>query len=219
MLTDEHSTIKIFFEHIFVSGDKHGNILVKDLKTEEIISPPSFDLLVGADGAFSLVREDLLKRSRINFSRDFIDLGYKELHIPPTVASLPDGQIVEKYALDRPYGLHIWPRGRFMLIALPNPDLSFTATLFAPYSGEDGFDSLHNSDSDESTREYFKRHFPDVEKLMPFLSQDFRNNPVGSLVTVRTNPWNSDSTVLIGDAAHAVVPFYGQGFVKAFLFD
>ena len=114
------------------------------------------------------------------------------------------------YALESHEGLHIWPRGRFMLIALPNEDKSFTATLFAPNHGPDGFDSVDPNDASAVTA-YFQRHFPDVLPLMPDLAIDYRSNPVGSLVTVRVDPWVQGSVLLLGDAAHAVVPFFGQG--------
>lgn len=170
-----------------------------------------YDLVIGADGAYSNVRESMLKLGRVNFSRQYIGHGYKELSIPPRIAA--DGS--PTFALDDHQGLHIWPRGEFMLIALPNPDCSFTATLFAPYSGTDGFNSIDANDP-AAVRGYFSRHFPDVLPLMPEIADDFRLNPIGSLVTIRVDPWKQGPMVLLGDAAHAVVPFYGQGMNAAF---
>ena len=212
----DNERIKVYFDHSLVHSDKEGNCT---FQSQSSTFSRSYDLVIGADGAYSSVRDSLLRQGRINFSRQYIAHGYKELSIPPRVTvrspSSSEGQGAQtqlEYALERVEGLHIWPRGDFMLIALPNPDKSFTATLFAPYSGRDGFDSIDPQDP-SAVLAYFQRHFPDVVPLMPDLARDYRVNPVGSLVTIRTDPWYFGSTVLIGDAAHAVVPFYGQGSV------
>lgn len=165
----------------------------------------SAHLLIGADGAFSAVRRALQKCDRVNFSQQYLEHGYKELTIPPA----PNGD----FAL-LPNALHIWPRRRFMMIALPNPDRTFTCTLFLPFEGPDSFAEL---DDEQAVVRFFRRWFPDALPLMPDLPADFAANPVGSLVTIRCGPWYwRDRVVLIGDAAHAVVPFYGQGMNAAF---
>jgi kynurenine 3-monooxygenase len=143
--------------------------------------------------------------SGFEFDESYLAHGYKELTIPPA----PDGSWrMEKNAL------HIWPRKSFMMIALPNPDGSFTCTLFWEFEGPRSFDSTK---TDDDVRRFFDEEFPDAVPLMPTLLEDFRQNPTGSLVTIRCAPWYyRDKVCLVGDAAHAVVPFYGQGMNAAF---
>lgn len=158
-------------------------------------------LIFGSDGAFSASRlQYQLQQDRFEYHQTYIDFGYKELTIPPG----ENGSfLMEKNAL------HIWPRGNYMLIALPNIDGSFTCTLFFPYDGEPSFNSLDNKGKVDK---FFKEEFTDAAALMPDLAEEFFQNPTASLVTIKCEPWVKDNQfALIGDAAHALVPFFGQG--------
>jgi kynurenine 3-monooxygenase len=157
--------------------------------------------IFATDGAFSAARLQMqLSTDKFEYSQHYLNYGYKELLIPPT----KNGE----FAMANDC-LHIWPRGKFMMIALPNIDGSFTCTLFFPFEGEASFSTLTTK---EAVKKFFDKIFPDAVPLMPTLLEDFFHNPSASLVTVKCFPWSfEDKMLLLGDAAHAIVPFYGQG--------
>lgn len=176
--------------------EKQFAVIKEDGQVDRI----NYEILFGADGAFSALRAALQRTDRFEYSQSYIEHGYKELTIP---AGDSGSFRMEKNAL------HIWPRKNFMLIALPNQDGSFTCTLFFQFDGEESFSRIKTK---AEAHDFLNRYFPDAVAMMPHCLDDFFHNPTSSLVTVRCYPWSyEDSACLIGDSAHAIVPFFGQG--------
>lgn len=200
---DSFDNVTFYFDHKCqdVELENASATVLHNKETKHIKA----DLIIGADGAFSVVRQALMRTDRFNFSQYYIPHGYKEICMP---AAEHGGYRLEKNAL------HIWPRGKLMLIALPNLDKSFTCTLFLPFEGEDSFEKLQNK---TQVKAFFEKKFPDALQNLPNLIDEFSKNPTSSLLTVRASPWVYENKIaLIGDAAHAIVPFYGQGMNAGF---
>jgi len=200
----EDAGAEMLFDRRLVSFDVRDNRLsfaTSDGRKIDLVP----ELVFGADGAASKVREGLMRVAGAAESIEMLAHGYKELEFPPA----SDGA----HAMD-PKALHIWPRGEFMLMGLPNPDGSFTGTLYLPYKGANSLEELQD---DSAVRAFFEREFPDAVPLLPGLTGEFAANPSGELGTVRCTPWQiNGSAALIGDAAHAIVPFFGQGMNAGF---
>jgi len=195
----------------FFFNQKIWDVTLKDAtlhmgETERgIWEEKKYDIVFGADGAFSRIRHRMQRQNMFNYSQEFLNMGYKELNIPAN----PDGT----YKLDK-NSFHIWPRGEYMLIALPNLDGSFTCTLFMPFEGKNSFNLLKDRKKVEA---FFEKNFPDSIDVIPKLAEDFFNNPTSTLVTMKCYPWTyEDKVALIGDSSHAIVPFYGQGMNSGF---
>jgi kynurenine 3-monooxygenase len=199
-VADEFPNVNFHFQHVLSEVDLEANQLIfNDLQNNSFKKIHS-DLNICTDGAGSVVRQAMVKKGITQETVEFLSHGYKELNIP---ASAKGDFQMEKNAL------HIWPRGTYMLIALPNADGSFTCTLFFPNEGEISFAGL---DTVEKVKAFFQEKFADSIPLIPHLTEEFLHNPVGLLGTVRSKPWHfEDKFLLLGDSAHAIVPFYGQG--------
>jgi kynurenine 3-monooxygenase len=200
---ERHPQVKLHFDHRLVRVDRVERELELDRDGERVVVRPAW--VVGADGAFSSMRRELQHGLRADYHQEYLDWGYKEL----TLAARPDGGS----AIDLT-ALHVWPRSDCFFVSHPNRDGSHTLTLFLPFEGAESFASLKTPDD---VRSLFTRYFPDLVPLLPGLLEEWAKHPTGSLITTRTAPWAFDDwAVLVGDACHAVYPFYGQGMNSAF---
>lgn len=205
-IAEQYGGAEIHYNHRCIDVDLNNAIVyLENTKTGEKLEHKS-DVVFASDGAFSAVRYNAMQKlPRFNYSQNYIEDGYRELLLPAN----PDGS----YKMDI-NSLHIWPRGRFMLIALANEDGSFTCTLFMPHENhESSFDKLKTK---EDVDKFFKTTFPDFYKMMPNVADAWEDHPLSSLAIIRCYPWHHGKTVLMGDSAHATVPFYGQGMNSGF---
>lgn len=187
---------------ILLTAAEEAGATISFNDTAEEDTLPRNGFVIGGDGAASVVRRKVAEAPGAAWGEARLDYGYKELTI------LPTGNRSNPFAMERE-ALHIWPRGRFMLIALPNFDGSYTCTLFLPHTGETSFESLKSA---EQVDAFFAQEFPDARRLIHNLTETFAANPTGHMVTIKGTPWNyGDRYLLVGDAAHAIVPFFGQG--------
>jgi len=197
--------VRIHFQHRLVEADLDARRATFKRETTGEGVTVDAPVLVGADGSASVLRAAILGKTAGVYTNDLLSSGYKELTIPPAAGP-------SRFAIE-PNALHIWPRGHFMLIALPNQDGSFTVTLFLPYEGDPSFAGLKTP---AEVDDFFARYFADAAALIPGLTEAFLAAPLGQMVTVRTAPWAWGKNLLIGDAARAIVPFFGQGMNAGF---
>jgi kynurenine 3-monooxygenase len=199
-IAEENGNAEIFYNEKCIGADLENGIVYLENTQTGKKSEKKSDLVFGTDGAFSAIRYHAMQKlDRFQYSQNYIEDGYREILLPAN----EDGT----YKLDK-NALHIWPRGRFMLIALANEDGSFTCTLFMPFKGENSFETLITK---EAVDHFFKTTFTDFYKIMPNIADAWEDHPLSSLAIVRCYPWTFGKTALMGDAAHATVPFYGQG--------